>query len=640
MKASKLWLNEAISQGDELSFRSVEFPESESRTMEIIRAELERFCRFGEEKAPALRLCLKRGAEPEGGFRIERNKDAIILEAGHETSLLCAAYALIRQARQGRLKEEFVLREAPQTSLRMINHWDNMDGSIERGYAGRSFFFRDDQIILNERTEDYCRLLASLGINAVCFNNVNVKDAATYLITERYFTELRALFELFSAYGITPYLSLNYAAPLELGELDTADPLDEGVIAWWENKMAEVFRALPELGGFVVKADSEGRPGPFTYGRNQAEGANLLARAAKPYGGKIIWRAFVYNCQQDWRDYKTDRARASSDYFMGLDGEFDENVYLQVKNGPMDFQVREPVTPLFCGMPKTKLILELQIAQEYTGQQIDLFYLAPMWKEILNFETERDDKPTLAEVCRPGFAAVANTGDDLNWCGHAMAAANLYAFGRLAWDPQLCAEEILDEWLDMSLELKPETRQVIKQMMLSSPMIYENYTAPLGIGWMVTPHTHYGPSVDGYEYSRWGTYHRADHWGIGVDRTEAGTGYASLYPPRRASLYEHLETCPDELLLFFHHVPYQHVLKSGKTVIQHIYDTHFAGLEQVRAYAEAWAALEGEVEEDFYQNVSERLSRQLDNAAEWCDQVNSYFYRKSGIPDEKGRTIY
>lgn len=276
MKASKLWLNEAISQGDELSFRSVEFPESESRTMEIIRAELERFCRFGEENAPALRLCLKRGAEPEGGFRIERNKDAIILEAGHETSLLCAAYALIRQARQGRLKEEFVLREAPQTSLRMINHWDNMDGSIERGYAGRSFFFRDDQIILNERTEDYCRLLASLGINAVCFNNVNVKDAATYLITERYFTELRALFELFSAYGISPYLSLNYAAPLELGELDTADPLDEGVIAWWENKMAEVFRALPELGA------SWSRP-------IRKDGRGLLPTEGIRPRGRIFW---------------------------------------------------------------------------------------------------------------------------------------------------------------------------------------------------------------------------------------------------------------------------------------------------------------------------------------------------------------
>ncbi|MDR0219882.1 MAG: alpha-glucuronidase, partial [Lachnospiraceae bacterium] len=504
---------------------------------------------------------------------------------------------------------------------------------------------------IDGRTVDYARLVASVGINAVVINNVNVKDAATRLITGEYLPEVARLAEIFAGYGIRLFLSLNFAAPLELGGPASADPLDEAVIAWWVGKMAEVFAAVPGLGGFLVKADSEGRPGPFTYGRTQAEGANMLARAVAPYGGLIIWRCFVYNCQQDWRDLKADRARGAYDSFIATDGDYLDNVILQIKNGPMDFQVREPVSPLLGAMKKTNQMLEVQIAQEYTGQQIDVCYLVPMFKEILEFRTYcRDDgSDRVGDVVSGrafghkncGIAAVGNTGNDPNWTGNDLAAANLYGYGRLAWSPELSAAEIAEEWIRLTLSKEDEVVAAVKGILLPSRETYEKYTAPLGIGWMIEPHTHYGPNVDGYEYDRWGTYHRADLHGIGPDRTMAsGSGMTGQYPEPTASLYENIETCPDELLLFFHHLPYTHVLKSGKTVIQHIYDTHFAGVEEVEAMMAAWQGLKGKVPEKAFAVVAERFERQHRNAVEWRDQVNTYFYRKSGIGDEKGRKIY
>lgn len=640
MAWAKLWLNEDLKTDEKPAFGKLRLAASRTPITRNALAEIGRFCRLDAEGKPDLTLRTENREEDRESFTIRVTADEVTVTGNGDEGLLYGVYHLLRLCRTGGLREGLEVRETPAAALRMLDHWDNTDGSIERGYAGRSFFFRDHDIIVDERTEFYCRLLASVGVNAIVFNNVNVKDQATKLISPAYYEKLRKLFALFVSYGIEPFLSLNYASPIELGGLETADPLDERVIAWWEMKMDEVFAALPDLGGFLVKADSEGRPGPFTYGRTQADGANLLAHAAAPYGKIIIWRAFVYNCQQDWRDRVTDRARASTDYFLPLDGQFDDNVYLQVKYGPMDFQVREPVTPLFCRMRQTRLMPELQIAQEYTGQQIDLFYLPLLWEELFSFETERGDRPTLADLCREGIAAVANTGDDPNWCGHPLAAANLYGFGRLAWDPSLGASRVADEWLAQTTAASEAAKTSIKALLLASRSVYEGYTAPLGIGWMVTPHTHYGPSVDGYEYSRWGTYHRADHFGIGVDRTEKGTGYAGLYPPKRAALYENPDTCPDELLLFFHHVPYTHRLKSGKTVIQHIYDSRFEAAAEAEDFVKRWEALASELEPDFYEEGLRRFRRQAENAREWRDQVNSYFYRKSAIPDEKGRKIY
>ncbi len=524
-----------------------------------------------------------------------------------------------------------------------------MDGSIERGYSGNSFFFKNDEVLVDERTRMYARLAASVGINASVINNVNVKDMATYMITDKYFEKINRMAGIFAEYGIKFYMSLNYAAPMELGELDSADPLDENVKAWWMKKMKEVFGNIQNLGGFLIKADSEGRPGPFTYGRTHADGANMLADAVAPYGGIIVWRCFVYNCQQDWRDLKTDRARSGYDNFMGLDGTFRENVILQIKNGPMDFQVREPVHPLFGGLTKTNQMLEVQVAQEYTGQQRHVCYLIPMFKEVLSFKTYvKEELDTVEDIVSGktfgqsncGMAAVINTGDDENWTGHDLAAANFYGFGRLAFEPDLTAEEIAREWILLTFGSDREVMDTIQYILMNSWPTYEKYNAPLGIGWMVNPHEHYGPSVDGYEYDRWGTYHRADLHGIGVDRSHNGTGYATLYQPQNAEIYDDMEKCPDELILFFHHVPYDYVLRSGKTVLQHIYDTHFEGVEMVDEMVERFLALEGKIDEKRFERMKERLLHQKWHSREWRDQINSYFYRKTGIADQQGRTIY
>ena len=591
----------------------------------------------------------------DGSLTGEQKAPQLILEASDESGLLYGVFALLRALALKRHLRSLEGVIIPDNPLRMLDHWDNMDGSIERGYSGRSFFFRDDEILTGTardraRIRDYARFLASVGINASVINNVNVRGAAQELITDRYAKRLAVLSQIFAQYGIRLYLSVNFAAPISVGGLSSADPCLPETADWWRTAIRKLYERIPNLGGFLVKADSEGQPGPYAYGRTQADGANMLADQLRPFGGTVIWRCFVYNCTQDWRDTKTDRARAGYDHFRNLDGTFRDNVILQIKNGPMDFQIREPVSPLFGGMTRTRQMLEVQIAQEYTGQQIDLCYLIPMFREVLDFVTylKGGTGDTVADLvsgraiplCRGGIAAVANTGDDRNWTGNDLAAANLYGFGRLAFTTGLGAEEIAAEWIGLTYSLSAENAKKLCDMLLSSREVYENYTSPLGIGWMVTPATHYGPSVDGYEYSRWGTYHRADHLGIGVDRTHAGTGYAQQYHEQNASRYDAPESCPEELLLFFHHLPYTYQLKSGKTLIQHIYDSHFAGAAAVEEMQKTLEGMKDELPPESYAVIRERMERQAENSREWRDQVNSYFLRKSGIPDVRGRRIY
>ena len=606
---------------------------------------------FGSATAPVSIKCGKEMQDAEE-YTVSIREDGLSINSKSGAGILYGVFDILRSIACG--KDASTVYSSgktvrPSNPLRMLNHWDNMSGDIERGYSGNSFFFENDDIVINERTEDYARLIASVGINGVVINNVNVKNAASYLITDRFFDKVAKLGEIFAGYGIRLFLSLNYASTIEIGGLDSADPLDEKVIAWWKTKMAEIFEKVPTLGGFLVKADSEGRPGPFTYGRTQADGANMLADIVKEHGGIIIWRCFVYNCQQDWRDRKTDRARAGYDSFMPMDGDYHDNVILQIKNGPMDFQIREPISPLLGGLRKTNQMLEVQIAQEYTGHQIDLCYLIPEFKEILGFRTYcSETNDTVADIISgetfgskfSGIAAVTNTGNDFNWTGNYLAGANLFGFGRLAFDTDLSSEQIAEEFVRMTISRDDAIVKEIVSILLPSREIYERYTSPLGIGWMVQPGVHYGCSVDGYEYDRWGTYHRADHLGIGVDRSDKGTGYAMQYNEPNASVYNDPEKCPDELVLFFHHLPYTHKLHSGKTVIQHIYDTHFEGYEEAQDLAKQWSSLKGRIDGEIFENVSERFNRQLANAREWCDQVNSYFFRKSGIPDEKGRQIW
>ncbi|GAE29725.1 alpha-glucuronidase family glycosyl hydrolase [Halalkalibacter hemicellulosilyticus] len=587
------------------------------------------------------------------GFIIESDLQtkSVYLVGNSPTGVLYAVFRFLRDIQRDQEIHSFNVIDRPRNQIRMMNQWDNMDGSIERGYAGQSIFYKDNEFRKDlERVKDYARLLASVGINAISINNVNVFEVETHLITKRFLPDVAEVADVFRAYGIKTFLSINYASPIQIGNLATADPLDEQVKAWWKAKAQEIYDFIPDFGGFVVKADSEHRPGPFSYGRDHADGSNMLAEALEPFNGIVIWRCFVYNCLQDWRDRKTDRARAAYDHFKKLDGQFRENVVLQIKNGPMDFQVREPVSPLFGAMEQTNQVLEFQVTQEYTGQQKDLCYLVPLWKEVLDFNTFANGgnasvksiiDGSLYDNKYSGIAAVSNIGDDENWTGHTLAQANLYGYGRLIWDPELSSEQIADEWIRLTFGEDRQVNDSVYPMLLHSWSIYENYTAPLGIGWMVNPNHHYGPNIDGYEYSVWGTYHFADWQGIGVDRTvKSGTGYAGQYFSPNAKMYESIESCPDELILFFHHVPYTHRLKSGETVIQHIYNTHFKGVEQVEELISTWEKVKGRIDGERYHNVRERLDMQLSNAKEWRDMVNTYFYRKSGITDEKKRTIY
>ncbi|HEY0119651.1 MAG TPA: alpha-glucuronidase [Cellulomonas sp.] len=593
------------------------------------------------------------GSEGEA-FTIGREGAVTTVHADGPAGLLYALHHVVRLGDTAFAGAFATRRHVPSQPIRMLDHWDNITphplmGAVERGYAGGSIFWSEGHVRPDlSRVEAYARLLAHVGVNAVAVNNVNVHTLEAHLLTTQ-LAEVGRLADVLRPSGIRTYLSVSYAAPMSLGGLDTADPLDPAVRAWWAATAADVYAAIPDFGGFVVKADSEGQPGPFSYGRDHADGANLLARALAPYGGTVFWRAFVYDHRQDWRDRRTDRARAAYDHFTPLDGHFDDNVVVQVKYGPMDFQPREPVSPMLAGMPRTRLALELQVTQEYTGQQQHVCYLAPLWSDVLAFRPWGRRGRSIADIVRGdpathpggGVVGVSNVGDDDFWTGHPLAQANLYAFGRLAWDPTLEPAEVLDEWIDLTFGPDETVRGALHTMMDGSWLTYERCTAPLGVGFMVSPGDHYGPAVDGYEYSPWGTYHFADRDGVGVDRTRAtGTGYAGQYPLPWRDVYESPDTCPDELLLFFHHVPYRHVLHGGSTVIQHIYDTHFGGVSQAEAIAAAWPAVRGRVPDDLFERVAQRLVEQVRCAREWRDQLNAYFWRKSGVPDERGRTLY
>lgn len=579
------------------------------------------------------------GGSTPGSFVLSTFAQGVRITAPDGTGVLYGVFRLLEAIALGKRPEDLAVAEAPHRPIRMLDHWDNFDGSIERGYAGRSIFFRDGKILApGARIQAYARLCASVGINAVAINNVNVHGPETRLITPQHLPRLARLATVFRAWGIRLYLSANFASPVTLGDLDLADPLDPRVIQWWEDRARLVWAAIPDFGGFVVKADSEGRPGPFTYGRDHADGANLLARAVAPFGGTIFWRCFVYNCLQDWRDRTTDRARAAYDHFQPLDGRFLPNVSLQIKNGPMDFQPREPVSPLLGAMPNTHQVLEFQVTQEYLGQQRHLCFLPEQWRTYLDFDTKTAADGRLSRRI-DGMAAVANVGDDANWTGHDLAQANWYGFGRLAWNPDLPPETLAREWAGLTFGVDPRVVDPVVGLLLGSWRTYEDYTAPLGVGWFVNPSHHYGPNPEGYEYDRWGTYHFADLKGIGVDRTSTGSNYAAQYQPANAAVFADPSQCPDELLLFFHHVPYGHVLHSGKTVLQHIYDTHFEGAERAAAFVDRWRQLEGHVAPEVHSRVLARFEEQRQHAALWRDVINTYFWRKSGIADARGRVI-
>ena len=562
------------------------------------------------------------------------------ITASNPIGLLYGAYELIRlqntdayntgSGNQQNFSKAIDETEKPQVGLRILNHWDNLDGSIERGYAGKSIFKWEEIKLgkngkggsisksLHDRLITYARANASLGINGSVLNNVN---ASPKMMTAEYINKVKVIANILRPYGIRVYLSINFASPMALGYTKTADPLDKKVQQWWQKKAKEIYAAIPDFGGFLVKANSEGQPGPGDYHRTHAEGANLLADAVKPYGGIIMWRSFVYGANHKGED----RVKQAVSEFKGMDGKFRDNVILQSKNGPLDFQPREPYAPIFDNIRQTPQIAELQITQEYLGQSKHLTYLAPMWKEFFGFVNPSK---------LVGISGVANIGDDANWCGHPFSQANWYAFGRLAWNPSLTAEEIAHEWLVQTYENQDEKfTKPVEMMMMTSREACVNYMMPLGLHHIFKFDHHYGPEPDGFIASyplEWCPvyYHKADAKGIGFDRSSKGTDAVGQYPEPYRSLYDNIETCPEEYLLWFHHVAWNYKMKSGSTLWQELCMKYNMGVAMVEVYRDFWHTsakqyMKGHEQE--WQHTDSLLNVQLENAKEWRNTCLKYF---------------
>jgi alpha-glucuronidase len=554
------------------------------------------------------------------------------IAANSDAGVLYGVFHFLRLIQTGAPVTNLDVSSRPRLALRLLDHWDNLDGSVERGYAGTSIWWPDP----DPRAVDYARADASIGINGAVLNNVN---ADPRVLTAPYLRKAAAIAATLRPYGIRVYLAANAAAPRMLHDLSTADPLDPGVARWWRAKADEIYALIPDFGGFVVKANSEGQPGPQDYGRTHADGANVLADALAPHGGVVMWRAFVYDAEVD-----ADRVKRAYREFVPLDGHFRDNVFVQVKNGPLDFQPREPFHPLFGAMPKTPLMAELQITQEYLGQSTHLVYLAPMWKEFLDADTyARGSGSTVAKVVdgtlegtrRTGIAGVANTGRDANWTGHDFAQANWYAFGRLAWDPALSAEAIADEWIRMTWTSVPATVAAIRTIMLESREAIVRYSMPLGLHHLIGGN-HYAPMPENADPRRpdWSAvyYHHAGKDGVGFDRTTSGSGAVTQYFPPLRDRWNDPATTPDALLLWFHHVPWTYTLRSGRTVWEEILRLYNQGVDQARGFETTWIALKGSVDAERHAAVLARLRRQASDAAAWRDKSVAYFQQVSGQP--------
>ena len=575
------------------------------------------------------------------GYALRRSGNRLVIAAQRDIGVLYGAFALLRLVQTHQPIEQLDLVSAPKIRHRMLNHWDNLDRSVERGYAGKSLWeWEKLPVEISPRYRDYARANASLGLNGTVITNVN---ADARILTPDYLPKVAALARAFRPYGLRVYLTARFSAPIELGKLPTADPHDAAVIAWWREKAAEIYRAIPDFGGFLVKANSEGQPGPQKYGRTHADGANVLADAVAPHGGIVIWRAFVYD-----PDVPDDRHKQAVAEFKPLDGKFRGNVIVQVKNGPIDFMPREPFHPLFGEMPRTPLALELQITQEYLGGSTELAYLAPMWKEALDADTHRPAAgSTVARIVdgsvdslrTSAIAGVANTGTDRNWSGNHLAAANWYAYGRLAWDHTLTSAALADEWTRMTFSSDPRVVQTLPAILLASREAVVNYSMPLGLHHLMARNHHQGPGpwVAGGR-ADWTSlyYHRADEKGLGFDRTATGSNALAQYAPAVARRWADLATCPDEFLLWFHHLPWDYPMRSGKTLWEEICLHYQCGVDAVRDWQKSWDALAGAIDDERFQSVQALLRRQEHEARIWRDACTQYFATFSKRPFPAG----
>jgi len=639
----------------------------ETPTLALARAELETALRRLYGQTPFVRSEKTKGDLPDAlrandakaheGFHIAtllRSRSlpptptTLRVSAASDIGILYGAFELLRQIQLGEQPlSEITLTSTPRIERRLLNHWDNLDGFVERGYAGDSLWHWEDlPDTLDPRYRDYARAMASLGLNGTVLNNVN---ADARILTPDYLRKVAALADLFRPYGLRVYLSARFSAPIEIGGLATADPLAPEVAAWWRAKAAEIYALIPDFGGFLVKANSEGQPGPHDYGRSHAEGANALAAALAPHSGIVIWRAFVYS-----PDNKTDRVKQAYDEFMPLDSTFAPNVVLQIKNGPLDFMPREPFSPLFGAMRRTPLAAELQITQEYLGQQHQVAFLAPMWKEFFDTDTYARNPGSLVAKVVDGslyghslslISGVANTGSDRNWTGHPLAQANWYAYGRLAWDHTLTSEQIAREWAHLtfdqgnSSEADSETAETIAQLLLGSRETVVSYSMPLGLHHIMATGHHYGPGpwVSDLHRDDWNPtyYHRANERGLGFDRTPTGSNALAQYAPELRALWGNPKTCPPELLLWFHHLPWDYTLRTGHTLWDELCLRYQQGVDEARAMLRTWETLSGKIDSERFGDVRQRLTKQVADAVIWRDACLLYFqtFSKQPLPD-------
>ena len=556
----------------------------------------------------------------EQGFNISSKDGGITLSAKSPIGLLYGAFDLLRLQATNQNLQNINKSETPYYTLRILDHWDNLDGSIERGYAGKSLWkWKDLPTNISNRYKEYARANASIGINATVLNNVN---ASPKMLSSKNLERIKVLADIFRPYGIRVFLSVNFASSKVIGHTKSADPLDPNVIAWWNEKAKEIYSLIPDFGGFLVKANSEGQPGPGDYHRSHADGANMLADAIKPYGGIVMWRAFVYGNQDG------DRVKQAVEEFKPLDGQFRDNVIIQIKNGPLDFQPREPYNPLFDNLQKTKMMAEFQITQEYLGQSTHLVYLSPMWKEFFD---------EVAPSSMKAVAGVANIGNEVNWCGHHFAQANWYAFGRLAWNPSLTSEQIADEWIRQTFSNNEALIKPVKEIMMSSREATVDYMMPLGLHHIFKADHHYGPEPWGNQKNfpeMWKPvyYHKADRAAVGYDRSSTGSNAVAQYRHPYDSIFDNIKTCPEQYLLWFHHVPWNYQLKDGKTLWNEMCYKYDNGIKEVHRFLSLWNSVEAYVDAERFTAVKNKLQQQLENAICWKESCLLYFQTFSGMP--------
>jgi alpha-glucuronidase len=627
--------NELKTASERMFQYSPTFSNSENATL-IIR-------KTSELEPTQKKIIDKANALNDEGFAIEtiqnKGKKTVLITAKNSLGLLYGTFRLLRELQINPSKKDFSIADEPKLKVRMLNHWDNLDGTVERGYAGSSIWnWQKLPDFIDKKYIDYARANASVGINGVALINVN---SNALILTPQYLEKVSALAKAFRPYGIKVYLTARFSAPIEIGGLKTADPLNQEVQQWWNNKVNEIYKFIPDFGGFLVKANSEGQPGPQNYGRNHVDGANMMAKALKPHQGIVMWRAFVYS-ETD----SSDRAKQAYSEFVPYDGKFEDNVLVQVKNGAIDFQPREPFHPMFGAMPKSKLMMEYQITQEYLGFSTHLVFLPKLYEEVLESDTYKQGKgSTVAKIIEgkpnelSGMAGVANIGSDLNWTGHPFGQSNWYGFGRLAWNPELNSEKIAEEWLQQTFSKDSNFVKMISKIMLQSRESVVKYMTPLGLHHIMATNHHYGPGpwVNDLARPEWNPvyYHKADKNGIGFDRTATGSNALAQYSPEIAQYYGDLKTCPEEYLLWFHHLPWDYKMKNGKILWDNLGIKYQEGVNEVKNMITIWESAKPYVDAERHQEVAQLLNIQLKEAIWWKDACMTYFQTFSNLPFPK-----